>query len=138
MDVATIDQEYAQLQQESATLTHAIQGFAQKLQTAGDAGDSQAKEWILDLKSIALSIQQEQLQTQALLQALHDFSINTLQQQAQPPPQQVSAAAASQPASGGGLLSHFSGSGFGQAMTQGVGMGVGFGLADSVINSLFN
>jgi hypothetical protein len=137
VDVATIDQEYAQLQQESAELTQAIQGFAQKLQTAGDAGDAQAKEWILDLKSIALSIQQEQLQTQALLQALHDFSVNTLQQQAQPQPQ-VSQAVASQPAASGGMLSHFSGSGFGQAMTQGVGMGVGFGLADSVITSLFN
>jgi hypothetical protein len=139
VDVATIDQEYAQLQQESLQLTQTIQSFAQKLQTAGDAGDAQAKEWILDLKSIALSIQQEQLQTQALLQALHDFSVNTLQQQ-QPAVQQPAAttAPATEPASGGGLLSHFRGSGFGQAMTQGAGIGVGFGLADSVINSLFN
>jgi hypothetical protein len=138
VDVATIDQEYAQLQQESMQLTQTIQSFAQKLQTAGDAGDAQAKEWILDLKSIALSIQQEQLQTQALLQALHDFSVNTLQQQ-QPAAQQPAATApGTEPASGGGLLSHFRGSGFGQAMTQGAGMGVGFGLADSVINSLFN
>src|SRR5262249_39699058 len=120
-------------------LTQTIQSFAQKLQTAGDAGDAQAKEWILDLKSIALSIQQEQLQTQPLLQALHDFSVNTLQQQ-QPAVEQPAAttAPATQPASSGGLLSHFRGSGFGQAMTQGAGIGVGFGLADSVINSLFN
>jgi hypothetical protein len=145
VDVATIDQEYAQLQQESLQLTQTIQSFAQKLQTAGDAGDAQAKEWILDLKSIALSIQQEQLQTQALLQALHDFSVNTLQQQQpivqqQPAVQQPAAAAApaTEPQSAGGLLSHFRGSGFGQAMTQGAGIGVGFGLADSVINSLFN
>ena len=139
MDVATIDQEYAQLQQESAEVTQAIQEFAQKLQTAGDAGDAQAKEWILDLKSIALSIQQEQLQTQALLQALHDFSVNTLQQQAQaaPLPQAQAPQAVAEPASGG-LLSRFRGGGFGQAITQGAGIGVGFGLADSVINSLFN
>jgi hypothetical protein len=140
VDVATIDQEYTQLQQESLQLTQGIQAFAQKLQAAGDAGDAQAKEWILDLKSIALSIQQEQLQTQALLQALHDFSVNTLQQQSQPasPPPAAAAAPATEPASGGGLLSRFRGSGFGQAMTQGAGIGVGFGLADSVINSLFN
>jgi hypothetical protein len=121
VDVATIDQEYAQLQQESAEVTQAIQGFAQKLQTAGDAGDAQAKEWILDLKSLALSIQQEQLQTQALLQALHDFSVNTLQQQAQPAPlpQAQAPQAAAEPASGGGMLSRFRGGGFGQAITQG-------------------
>jgi hypothetical protein len=51
VDVATIDQEYTQLQQESLQLTQGIQAFAQKLQAAGDAGDAQAKEWILDLKS---------------------------------------------------------------------------------------
>jgi hypothetical protein len=135
MDVQAVDQEYAQLQQESAELTQAIQSFAGKLQTASDAGDAQAKEWILDFKSLVLQIQQEQLQMQALLQALHGFADNTLQQV----PQAQALAPAQQPAQGGGgLLSRFRGGGFGQAMTQGVGMGVGFGLADSMINSLFN
>ena len=142
MDVATVDQEYQQLQQESGTLTQAIQDFATKLQTAGNGGDAPAKEWILDLKGIALQIQQEQLQMQALLMALHDFVGNSLQQMPQTPaalpqpgfaPQQN---LAPQP-SGGGLLSHFRGGGFGQAMTQGLGMGAGFGLADSVINAIF-
>lgn len=140
MDVETVDQEYQQLQQESVQVTQAIQGLATKLQAAGDAGDAQAKDWILDLKSIALSIQQEQLQMQALLQALHGFAVNTMQQM-QPAPTAPLQAPAPQPQpqqQGGGLLSRFSGGGFGQAMTQGVGMGVGFGLADSVINSIFN
>jgi hypothetical protein len=151
VDVATIDQDYQQLQQESGALTQAIQDFATKLQTAGNAGDAQAKEWVLDLKGVALQIQQEQLQMQALLMALHDFVSNTLQQAPQAPPAaplqaaspQVPAAAPvqeapAQPQGGGGMLSRFTGGGFGQAMTQGVGMGVGFGLADSVINSIFN
>jgi hypothetical protein len=140
VDVETVDQEYQQLQQESVQVTQAIQGLATKLQAAGDAGDVQAKDWILDLKSIALSIQQEQLQMQALLQALHGLAVNTMQQ-IQPEPMQAPAqqAPAQQPQQqGGGLFSRFSGGGFGQAMTQGVGMGVGFGLADSVINSIFN
>jgi hypothetical protein len=146
MDVATVDQEYQQLQQEAGALTQAIQDFATKLQTAGDAGDAQAKEWVLDLKGIALQIQQEQLQTQSLLVALHDFVNNNLQQQAPAAPAVGSGPAAAplqepqaqtQPASSG-LLSHFRSSGFGQSMTQGVGLGVGFGLADSVINSIFN
>lgn len=136
MDVETVDQEYQQLQQESQLMTQAIQTFATKLQTAGDAGDAQAKEWILDLKGIALQIQQEQLQTQALLQALHGFAVNTFQQA---PQAQALAPAQPSPAQpqGGGVMSRFLGGGFGQAMTTGVGMGAGFGLADSVINSIF-
>jgi hypothetical protein len=138
VDVATVDQEYQQLQQESGGLTQAIQDFATKLQTAGTAGDAQAKEWVLDLKGIALQIQQEQLQMQALLMALHDFVGNALQQVPQAPAAAPVQAVAAQPQGGGGLLSRFRGGGFGQAMTQGIGMGAGFGLADAAINSIFS
>ncbi|MGH9124989.1 MAG: hypothetical protein ACRDZ8_09730 [Acidimicrobiales bacterium] len=155
MDVATIDNEFAQLQTESQQATQAISDLAQKLQSAAQAGDGNAKEWIIDLKSIALQIQQEQLQTQALLQALHNFTVN--QMQAPPPvaaaqyqqpvyqaPQQNDQPAQYQQPSQyqqqgrGGALSHFMGGGFGQAMSQGMGMGAGFGLADSVINAIFH
>jgi len=135
VDVATIDQEYQQLQQECGQLTQAIQTFATKLQTAGDGGDANAKEWVLDLEGIALQIQQEQMQMQALLQALHDFAVNTIQQV---PQAQGFASGPVAGVQGGGLLSHFMGGGFGQAMTSGIGMGAGFGLADSVIQSIFN
>lgn len=136
MNVETVDQEYQQLQQESQQLTEAIQGFATKLQAAADSGDAQAREWILDLKGIALQIQQEQIQMQALLQALHSFAVNSLQQT--PPVAAAPVQAAPAEPRGGGVLSRFTGGGFGQAMAQGVGMGTGFGLADSVISSLFN
>jgi hypothetical protein len=138
VDVATVDQEYQQLQQESGALTQAIQDFATKLQTAGSAGDAQAKDWVLDLKGIALQIQQEQLQMQALLMALHDFVGNTLQPAPQAGAAMPAQAVASEPERGGGLLSRFHSGGFGQAMAQGAGMGVGFGLADSVISSIFS
>lgn len=160
MDVATIDNEFAQLQTESQQATQAISDLAQKLQAAAQAGDGNAKEWIIDLKSIALQIQQEQLQTQALLQALHNFTVN--QMQAPPPvaapqyqqpgyqqpgyptpqqydqPSQYQQAAQFQQQGRGGTLSRFMGGGFGQAMSQGMGMGAGFGLADSVINAIFH
>ena len=135
MDVATIDNEYQQLQQEAQQVSTAIGDLATKLQAASQGGDANAKDWLLDLKSVALQIQAEQLQTQALLQALHDFAVNTMQAPQAPvaaPVQQVAA----QP-EGGGMLSHFRGGGFVQAMTQGIGMGAGFGLMDSVINSIF-
>ena len=134
MDVATIDQEYQQLQQESQELTQAIQAFATKMQSATDVGES--KDWLLDLKGIALQIQQEQMQMQALLQALHDFAVNTIPA-AQPMAPVAQLQQAPQPAQGG-ILSHFMGGGFGQAMVQGAGMGAGFGIADSLIGSIFN
>ncbi|MBV8162522.1 MAG: hypothetical protein JO265_16510 [Acidimicrobiia bacterium] len=143
MDVATIDNEYQQLQQEAQQASQAVADLANKLQSAAQSGDANAKEWLMDLKGLALQVQAEQLQTQALLQALHDFAVNTIQAQPVPQAPAVQAPAAPMAATqvepgGGGMLSHFRGSGFGQAITQGAGMGVGFGLADSLINSLFN
>ena len=135
MDVATIDNEYQQLQHEAQTTVDSIAALAQKLQAAAQT-EPNAKEWLLDLKQISLQIQQEQLQTQALLQAIHGFMANNLPQG----PQTVTVAPVETPAvppQRGGVLSHFMGSGFGQAMTTGVGMGAGFGLADSVLNSIF-
>src|SRR3974390_2378252 len=79
VDVATIDQEFGQLQQEANLVAQTIEAFAGKLQAAGDGGDANAKGWLLDLKGIALQIQQEQLQVQALLQALHDFTVSSMQ-----------------------------------------------------------
>jgi hypothetical protein len=142
VDVDTVDREYGQLEQESQQLAQTIQGLATKLQAAGEAGDAQAKEWVLDLKGIALQIQQEQLQVQALLQALHGFTVNSLQQAAPAPAPAAAEVAPVQAVApqqqGGGMLSRFMGGGFGQAMTQGVGMGAGFGIANSVIDSIFN
>ncbi len=149
MDIATIDQQYQLLQQEGAQLGQVIDLLASKMQAAGD---DKAKEWLLDLKSIALQIQQEQLQVQGLLQALHGFVVNTLQAPPpptatqvsyQPAPSQVGyqpstvAQSLAAPQHGGGMLSRFTGSNFGQAMTSGIGMGAGFGLADSLISSIF-
>lgn len=141
MDVETVDREYQQLEQQSQQLTTALQQLAEKMQGASGAGDSQAKEWLLDLKGIALQIQQEQLQVGALLQALHGFAVNNI-----PPQQQQQYVTQVQPQyaqfqsgpQGGGILSRFSRGGFGQAMSQGLGMGAGFGIADSVINAIFN
>ena len=139
MDVATIDNEYQQLQQEAQQVSTAIGDLATKLQTASQGGDANAKDWLLDLKSVALQIQAEQLQTQSLLQALHDFAVNTMQAApAAAPVQQAPVQQMAAQPEGGGMLSHFRGSGFGQSMVQGAGMGAGFGLMDSVINSIFN
>jgi hypothetical protein len=148
MDVETIDREFSQLQQEADLVGQTIEAFAGKLQAAGDAGDASAKSWLLDLKGIALQIQQEQLQVQSLLQALHDFTVNNLSTPAtaagyaapQPLQQAPQAAQLASPADAAPTTTKhsFLSSGFGQAITTGAGMGAGFGVTESLINSLFN
>lgn len=54
MDTATIDQAYGQLQGEFQDVARSIQALAEKLQAAAQAGDTNAPEWLLDLKQVAL------------------------------------------------------------------------------------
>jgi hypothetical protein len=163
MDIETIDQNYQQLQDQGQQTARALSELAGKLQRAAEAGDMNAREWLLDLKEVALEIRTEQSQVGALLQSLHGFVANQLQNQQQPydrvPPQQ-SPYPPQQPqyqqpqyqqpqyqqqyqqqpygqqgyqGQGGGMLSRFMGSGFGQA----VEMGAGFAIGDDLINDLF-
>jgi hypothetical protein len=140
MNPETVDSEFAKLQQEADQAGQAVAAFAQKLQAASSAGDTNAREWLLDLKSIGLQIQQEQLQMQSLLQALHDFTVSQLSASAPAAQQQY----ASQPqyapqpmynqqqGAGGGMLSRFLGGGFGRAIVT----GAGFGIGDDIINHI--
>lgn len=135
MDIATVDSQYQMLEQEMQQTAQTLQSLATKMQAADQAGDGNAKEWLLDLRNVALQVQQEQLQMQTLLQALHGFTVNTLQPAPPPQPMQMAsapAAAAAAPQQGNALES-FMGSGFGRAIE----MGAGFGLANQLIGSIF-
>src|SRR5579871_4884214 len=79
MDVQTIDTAYGQLQNQSQQTAEELKGLAGKLQAAAQAGNLDAREWLLDLRSIALAIQSEQAQVSNLLQALHGFVENQSQ-----------------------------------------------------------
>ena len=149
MDVETVDREYQQLEQEAQLVGQSIQAFAEKLQTAGGAGDANAKSWG-DLKSLALQIQQEQLQVQSLLQALHEFAVEfdagpahshgcgtpgaVPVRRCSPDPQPRPRHS---PTRGVGMLHRFPGGNLGQAVATGAGLGAGFGITDSLINSIF-
>lgn len=76
MDIQTIDNQYSQLQTQAQQTVEELKGLAAKLQTATQAGNQDAREWMLDLKSIALAMQAEQNQVSNLLQALHGFVEN--------------------------------------------------------------
>jgi hypothetical protein len=147
VDPETIDQNYAQLQQQSQQTATQIQTLASKLQAAAAAGDQNAREWMLDLKEITIGIQQEQGQTSLLLQSIHSMVNNHVQNMQQPEyqqaqyqqPPQYQQAQYQQPQyqpgyqQGGGMLHQFLGGGFGRAIMT----GAGFGIGDDLINKIF-
>ncbi len=139
VDVETIDQNYNQLQSQSQQTIQALTALVQKLQAAVQAGDQNAREWMLDLKEIALGVKQEQDQVTTLLQAIHGFAATQLQPPPAPTYQQATYQQApqyQQPVypGGGGMLQRFLGGGFGRAIAT----GAGFGIGDDLINHLFN
>jgi hypothetical protein len=151
MDVETIDQQYQQLQTQAQQTVGELTKLAGKLQTSAQGGNQDAREWLLDLREIALAMQAEQNQVGALLQALHGFVMNPAQQMPsvpqpapspwtagpQAPPQGYPPPGYQQPGypqqQSGGMLGGFLNSGFGRALE----MGAGFGIGDDLINSIF-
>jgi len=146
MDIQTIDQSYESLQAQAIQTRQALNTLNGKLQAAAAAGDQSAREWSLDLREIALTLQTEQDHVGQLLQALHDFVVTNAHQ---PVAQIVQdpTVYAPQPPARGGLLSRFTGGGFGQSMggggfksalMSGAGLGLGIGAGESLIGDLFN
>jgi hypothetical protein len=158
MDVQTIDNQYSQLQSQAGQTIEELKALAAKLQAANQAGNQDAREWLLDLKSIALAIQAEQNQVSNLLQSLHGFVENQAQAAQQMPqqlppqqpwanqpqnyppqggyPQQGFPPQGYQqgyPQQGGGFLGGLFNSGFGRAIVT----GAGFGIGDDLINKIF-
>ena len=162
MDPQTVDQNYAQLQQQGQQTAALIQALAGKLQAAAAAGDTNAREWMLDLKEVALGVQQEEGQVSLLLQSIHSMVDNHVQSTGQPgyqqqgyqqpqpgyqQPQPGYQQQGYQPqpgyqqgyqqggmmGGGGGMLQSFLGGGFGRAIVS----GAGFGIGDDIINKIF-
>ena len=133
----------------SRSTATALSALAQKLQAAAASGNSDAREWALDLKEVALAIRDEEGQMTNLLQSMHAMIDSHMQQvepaapqpQYQQPqyqqPQYQQPAQYAQPAygapQGGGMLQRFLGSGFGRS----IAMGAGFGIGDDIVNDIF-
>ena len=152
MDPETVDQNYAQLQQQAQQTAAQIQTLAGKLQAAAAAGDPNAREWMLDLKEVTLGVQQEQGQVSLLLQSIHSMVSGHVQTMAQPqyqqpgyqqpqyqqpqyqPPQYQQPGYQPQYQQGsGGMLQQFLGGGLGRAIVT----GAGFGIGDDIIKNIF-
>ena len=142
MDYAVIDTEYQKLQSEANSVGDKIQNLAAKLQKLQSSGNQDAREWLLDLKDIALSVQSEQNQMFSFLQTLHQnipqvsdqcFTQPVQNQGYSNQQQQYQQQQQQQPQQKKGFFSSLLGSGFGQAIE----MGAGFGIGDDLINSIF-
>lgn len=145
MDIQTIDNTYAQLQQQSQQTVQLITALASKLQTAANNGDPNARDLLLDLKEITIGFQAEQNQVTLLLQAIHNYVANQSQQQAQAQqqPQQpvyqqpvyqqpVYQQPVYQQGYGGGGFGGFLHGGFGQAIATGAGFAIGEDIIDDI------
>jgi hypothetical protein len=149
VDTETVDRQFGELQQQAQQTATLIQALATKLSAA--TGDANAREWALDLREIALSVQAEQNTTTGLLQAIHAVVDDHVTQApaAYPPPAQYQPPSppqyqqpqyqpqyqpSYQPAQGGGTLQRFLGGRFGQAIVSGAGIGIG----DDLVNSIFD
>lgn len=141
MDVQAIDGEYNALQQQAQQTVQLLQALGGKLQAAANNGDGQAREWLLDLRELALSFRAEQDRTQNLLGAIHNY-VASAQTQVQPAPagggwmQQPAPQGGFAPQAvpqGGGMFGGFLNSGIGRALE----MGAGFGIGDEIIKDIF-
>ena len=148
MDIQTVNNQYGQLQSQTQQTVGELQSLAQKMQAAAQAGNMDAREWLLDLKSIALSIRGEQNQVAALLQSIQSMLANQQQAQQQNPwggppqgypqqqpyPQQpMPQGYGYQQPQQGGIFGSFLNSGFRRALE----MGAGFGMGEDIIGKIF-
>ncbi|MBB5374372.1 hypothetical protein [Acidocella aromatica] len=148
MDIQTVNNQYGQLQTQTQQTVGELQSLAQKMQAAAQAGNMDAREWLLDLKSIALAIRAEQNQVANLLQSVQNMLANQSQGQQSPwggpqqgyPQQPMPPQGYPQPGYGypqqpqqGGIFGSFLNSGFGRALE----MGAGFGIGEEIIDKIF-
>jgi hypothetical protein len=158
MNPETIDQEFEKLQQEFSDVATTVKALADKLQAAAGSGDTNAGEWLEDLKAVAKDIDDEQAQAQSLLVAIHGFITNAAaasssDEQQNPPlfapghEPAATPAPQSQPQGrggmfggfgggimgGGGMMGGYFGGGFARAMEMGAGMSLGANLLNSIL-----
>ncbi len=131
MDLPMIDQTYSQLQTESPKTIQALTVLGQKLQAASDSEIPNAREWMLDLKGVALGVQSEQKETSNLLQAIHGFLANQVATGYLPQPLYRQGVRVAR--QGGGMVHPLFGGGFGWTITT----GAAFGIGDDLISQLF-
>ena len=130
MDYTDATNQIAQIEQQTQQLAQQFQALAQKLNSA--APNPQAgKDWMLDLKQIAINVQSQNQQFVAMVNQMAEHMHN-LEQQLDTHPNP------SMQARGWGAQYTSRGGGFWGNVTSGLGMGAGFGVANALIGGIFN
>jgi hypothetical protein len=127
MDYSSAQNQVMQVEQQSQTLIERIQTVAQKLKAAAP-DDATGREWAMDLREIAMSVQSENQMLATLVTQMGQY-IQTLEAQSQTHPNPTVQPRGWASSGGGGFLGN---------LTAGLGMGAGFGLAEDAINGIFN
>lgn len=122
--------QISQVEKQNQTLAQQFQDLGQKLSTKAP-DPTTGKEWLLDLKQLALSVQGQNQQLMSMVNQMAEH-IHNLEQQLDTHPNPT------MQARGWGAQSAPGGGGFWGNVTSGLGMGAGFGIADSLIGGIFN
>lgn len=125
MDYPMAEQQMTQVQQQAQGTMEKMQGLAQKLRSQAP-DDTTGREWAMDLREIAMAMQQQNQTTMMLLQQMGQY-IQTLENELHTHPAPTVQARGW--GGGGGFLGN---------LTAGLGMGAGFAAAEDVVNDLFN
>lgn len=129
MDYASAENQVMQVQQQSQTIVQGMQALAQKLRAAAP-DETTGREWAMDLREIAMSVQNQSQATAMLVNQMADY-IRTLETQLQthPNPTVQPRGWVGAPGAGGGFLG---------SMASGLGLGAGFAVASDVVNDIFS
>ena len=127
MDYIQAEQQITGIQQQSQETKNRLQQFAQKL--SGCVGDQNtARDLAMDLREIAMVLQQQQQQTLFVLQQMGQH-IQQLEMAVQSHPPAAQYAQPRGWGAGGGFLSN---------LTTGLGLGAGIGIGEDLVNDVFN
>jgi len=131
MDYGSAENQIAKVEQQAQPLLQSIQALAQKLRT-GAPDEATGREWAMDLREIALTMQTQNQAVVTLVNQMADYIRNLEGQLATHP------AATVQPRGWSNRPAFGTGGGFWSTVTSGLGMGAGFAVANDVVGSLFN
>lgn len=130
MDYTDATNQIAQIEQQTQQLAQQFQSLGQTLNSKAP-DPATGKEWLLDLKQIAINVQSQNQQLAGMVNQMAEH-IRNLEQQLDTHPNPT------MQARGWGNQMAPRGGGFWGNVTSGLGMGAGFGVANALIGGIFN
>ena len=131
MDYQQAENQLTVVQQQNQATLQKLQALVQKFAAAAP-DPTTGREWTMDLREIAMMMQNQAQNTTTLIQQMAQYIQQlegTLATHPNAPMQPTGWANQSPQASGGGFMG---------SLMSGLGMGAGFAVADDVVGDLFN